>query len=285
MSKGVKILLLIAAATTLGSSLLLTGVILGRLSLRLDGLLFGRQVDERYGPGGFGLSPFRFPMSQSWDWHGMRGRGMMNRLFGSAESPDGGWQMGPGMMGGYGGLTAGAEPLTIDQARQAVENSLDRWGEEPLAVGEIMIFDNHAYAQLIERDTGAGGLEVLVDPVTLDVYPEMGPNMMWNLKYSMMGWSGGRMGGMMGGFRSPGELDSVEEMPVSAAEAVDFAQRYLDDLLPAALADEHADAFYGYYTLHVVRNGEVVGMVSVNGFTGEVFLHTWHGKFVEMSAE
>ena len=52
-----------------------------------------------------------------------------------------------------------------------------------------------------------------------------------------------------------------------------------------ATADEHADAFYGYYTIHTLENGEVVGMLSVNGFTGQVFPHTWHGELVEMGDE
>ena len=55
--------------------------------------------------------------------------------------------------------------------------------------------------------------------------------------------------------------------------------------LPILTADEHADPFYGYYTLHVNRDGQTVGMLSVNGYTGQVFPHTWHGKLLEMSGE
>ncbi len=61
------------------------------------------------------------------------------------------------------------------------------------------------------------------------------------------------------------------------------AQDYLDVYLPGTQADEHVDPFYGYYTLHILRDGEVVGMLSVNGFTGQVFPHTWHGEFLEMT--
>jgi hypothetical protein len=39
--------------------------------------------------------------------------------------------------------------------------------------------------------------------------------------------------------------------------------------------------FYGCYTLDFERDGAVVGMLSVNGFRGQVFLHTWHGTFIE----
>ena len=39
--------------------------------------------------------------------------------------------------------------------------------------------------------------------------------------------------------------------------------------------------FYGYYTLDFERDGTMVGMLSVNGFSGQVFLHAWHGTFIE----
>jgi hypothetical protein len=29
----------------------------------------------------------------------------------------------------------------------------------------------------------------------------------------------------------------------------------------------------------------IVGMLSVNGYTGQIFLHTWHGNFIEESEE
>ena len=57
-----------------------------------------------------------------------------------------------------------------------------------------MIFDNNAYARITEKSTGIGAMELLVDPASLVVFPEYGPNMMWNLKYGMMSGAG-----MMGG--------------------------------------------------------------------------------------
>jgi hypothetical protein len=73
-------------------------------------------------------------------------------------------------------------------------------------------------------------------------------------------------------------------MPITPAQAVEAAQTYLDTYLANNLqVDEQAEPFYGYYTLHVDRNGETIGMLSVNGYSGQVFLHTWHGDLVEMS--
>jgi hypothetical protein len=197
----------------------------------------------------------------------------------------------PGMMGGYGGGLSAVEPLSLQPAQQAVEEYLNRLGNDDLLLGEVMIFDNHAYAEVVEKSTGIGAMELLIDPATLVVYPEHGPNMMWNLKYSPMNGPGMGygMGGMMGGYyRGQGAAnppDVSADMPVSPEQAVEAAQEYLDVELPGAKVSAEAEPFYGYYTLHVERDGQIIGMLSVNGFSAAVFPHTWHGDFVEMSAE
>jgi len=124
-----------------------------------------------------------------------------------------------------------------------------------------------------EVKTGIGAFEVLVDPDNMDVFPEMGPNMMWNLKYSHM------RGGMMGS----GYNSNTTNMPISGEEAIDIANEYLSKNNSDLVAEGHPDPFYGYYTIHTGKNGEVVGMLSVNGYDGEVFQHTWHGEFIEMT--
>jgi hypothetical protein len=184
--------------------------------------------------------------------------------------------MGQGMMGSFGSNPLlGIEPLSLPEAEGAIQDYLAAFDDEDLVIGEIMIFDNHAYAQIVEGSTGIGAMEVLVDPTTGVVNPEFGPNMMWNLKYSPMAGTG------MMGWQPTDGLPS--EMPVSTDEAIQTAQRYLDAYLAEAKVDEEADPFYGYYTLHINRDGSTVGMLSVNGYTGEVFLHTWHGNLLEMS--
>lgn len=101
----------------------------------------------------------------------------------------------------------------------------------------------------------------------------------------MCGGFGSGICPMAGGIASP-SLYGVEPLSLGeAANAVETAQRYLDRYLPGADADEEADAFYGYYTIHILRDGETVGMLSVNGTTRQVFLHTWHGDLIEMSGE
>lgn len=167
-----------------------------------------------------------------------------------------------------------ADPLSFDEAEIAVNDYLDDFGnDEELHIKEIMVFDNHAYVMVVEEESGIGAFELIVDSDTMRVLPEMGPNMMWNLKY----------GHMRGGMRGSGYIGSVQEMPVSGEEALQIANEYLTSNNSDLVAEGHPDPFYGYYTIHTEIDGEVVGMLSVNGYDGEVFLHTWHGDLVEMS--
>jgi hypothetical protein len=105
------------------------------------------------------------------------------------------------------------------------------------------------------------------------------------------GPGGGTGGGMMGGFGNrmgqPGAVAPSAEMTVTPEQAVEVAQTYLDTSFSEAklTVDTEADPFYGYYTLHVNKDGQTAGMLSVNGYSGQVFLHTWHGKLIEMSGE
>ncbi len=191
---------------------------------------------------------------------------------------------GYGMMGGTGNSALyGVQPLSIPAAQTAVETYLSALRNGDLTVGEVLIFDNQAYARIDEKSTGRGAMEVLVDPVTLAVSPEPGANMMWTLKYGMMaGFGGGMMGGYYGGATRANPNDP---MPVTPDQAVTTAQRYLDTYLPGAKAETQPDTFYGYYTLEILRNGQMAGMLSVNGYTRQVILHTWHGRFIESSAK
>ncbi|GAB4160456.1 MAG: hypothetical protein Fur0021_32480 [Candidatus Promineifilaceae bacterium] len=226
-------------------------------------------------------------------------RGMMSNW----NSPNagfgmmGGNMMNGGMMGGMGmacsfhgsGLST-AEPISLADARTAVENYLTSLDNSALAVGEIMIFDNHAYAQIVDQEAGRGAFEVLVDAGTGAVYPEPGPNMMWNTEYGMMGNAGFGMMGMMNGYCGAGMMANLGYAPdaeasVTADKAIELAQAYLDAYLPGKTAGNTADPFPGYYTLHVLENDKIVGMLSVNAYTGQVFLHHWHGDFIEMDGE
>ncbi len=219
---------------------------------------------------------------------------------------DGAWY-GPGMMGydaddyerGYGmmgdgpgyGMMGGkdwayrtpgqGDVASLDEAVAAFEayvndSGYSRLGNARLEIVEVMEFEHNYYGIAIEQDTGIGAMELLLDKGSGVVGPEPGPNMMWNAEYGMMGGRGGMMGGYGTGAYGSGE------MTLSPEEAQDVAQRWLDANVPGATAGE-ADPFYGYYTLHFLEDGEIAGMLSVHGGSGDVWYHSWHGDFVAMA--
>jgi hypothetical protein len=63
-----------------------------------------------------------------------------------------------------------------------------------------------------------------------------------------------------------------------------IAASYLERVSPGTQAGE-AEKFYGYYTLHTEKDGEITGMLSVNGYSGEVWYHSWHGPFIAIEEE
>ena len=183
----------------------------------------------------------------------------------------GGWGC-DGNPGRYGEASSSSSTLTIEDAHDAVERYIDSQGYSGLEIAEVMEFEHNFYAIVEETDAGIGAVELLVDKWTGELGPEMGPNMMWNTKYGMHG-----RGGMMG--RTSG-TDTL-----TSDEALDIAQRWLDVNRPGVTVEEHADPFYGYYTIHTLKDGEIEGMLSVHGSTGQVWYHTWHGAFVQMIEE
>jgi len=196
---------------------------------------------------------------------------------------------------------AGANPKTttnsmgsLHEARAAFERAVAGYGNPNLEVGEVMEFANNYYAEVEEKDTGIGAMELLINRPGSRVYPEPGPNMMWNTKYGMMGGSGGmggmmgsggsNGGGMMGGFYQPSQASPNDQLPITPEDGTQIAKDYITRN-SLGTDTEKPDQFYGYYTVDTKNNGEVNGMLSVNGYTGAVWFHTWHGLFIGMEEE
>jgi len=193
-----------------------------------------------------------------------------------------GGMMGPNsrMWGFTFGSDPSAEPLTVDQAVAAAEEYLAGIEATDLEVAEVMVFDNHAYVEVKDPATGEGAIELLVDPVSQRAMLEIGPSMMWNTEYGMH-TLGGMRGGMMGQLVGPQPVPQGE-MTVTPEQAAEAAQAYLDEAFPGRTVSTEVEEFPGYYTVHVMENGDVVGMLSVNGYTGQVIYHHWHGELLEM---
>jgi hypothetical protein len=253
------------------------GGIAAATGLLLAAVLVGTALAQRGAPGS-GWGPGGMMGGQgdgSWG-------GMMGGSYG--QGPGAGAGYGPGACHGAGagwGDPGNGDPISLDEATQAAQDYIAAYGDPDLELAEVMAFTGNYYAQARETSTGRFAFEVLIDRYNGAVYPEPGPNMMWNTKYGHMG---GWMGGMMGGFWGPGwGGDAAGEMTVTPEQARELAQEYLDAHYSGLTVGDEADAFYGYYTLHTLSDGTVSGMLSVNGYSGQVWYHTWHGDFIEMT--
>jgi len=178
--------------------------------------------------------------------------------------------------GGYGGMMGPGGPyrndgqrISMDKAIEIVNTYLRDRNDPNIQASEILEFNYNFYVGFSEKDTGIHAFEALIDPYTGDMYPEPGPNMMWNTKYGMMS-------GMMWGIRN-----SSSPMTVTPDQAKKAAQEFIDGYLPGGKADS-VDQFYGYYTVEITKNDTMYGMLSVNGYTGQVWFHSWHGQFISM---
>jgi hypothetical protein len=171
--------------------------------------------------------------------------------------------------------------IELDELKSRVELYLNNY-EEKLGISDIFIFeDSEYYFSIIEEDTGRGAMELLVNQYTGDVFPEFGPNMMWNLKYGMH--NSNMMSGR--GMMSYNSTNYSEFNDINMEEAYDYGKKYLVKYSDNFnLADEFHE-FYGYYTFHVEENGNTVGMLSVDGATGEVWFHEWHGMLREVISD
>ena len=55
-----------------------------------------------------------------------------------------------------------------------------------MIVKQVEAYTNNFYVQVSEKSTGTDAFELLMNKYTGNIYPELGPNMMWNTKYGMM---------------------------------------------------------------------------------------------------
>lgn len=172
-----------------------------------------------------------------------------------------------GMMGGY-GYASTATPIKIADAVTRAQQYVAAYNNADLKLAEVEEYSTNFYGLVEEKSTGNGAFQILIDKYSGAVYPEMGPNIMWNTKYSPMG-------GMMGWF-NPGS----GKMTVTVDQARANAEQFVKANLPNTTVEKEGDTFYGYYNFDVLQNVNTYGMLSVNGYTGAVWYHTWHGNFV-----
>ena len=145
--------------------------------------------------------------------------------------------------------------------------------------------------QIVEKDTSTGAFELSVDKYAGVIVPMQGPTMMWDTKYGVVGAKGmmgylatgySGYGGMMG---SGGMMNWLRgtpttAMPISVSQAQINAQQFLNTNYPGTTVGA-ITTYYGYYAMQITdNNGNIVGMVGINGATGQAMDYTWCGTFM-----
>jgi len=199
-----------------------------------------------------------------------------------------------------------AEKLTIEAQTEKVNAYLAQY-DEALKIGDIYVYDDsETYFIIYEEETGKGAMELLVDPYSGYVFPEYGPNMMWNLKYGMMYGGRGLAGqeGMMFGYQNfnvngfacggqsgyynsmmgiQSNINPDTDTLLTEEEVLKIANDYIAKLeLSKSVLNVETHEFYGYYTVHLMAQDDMLGMFSINAYTGDVWYHSWHGTLSEM---
>ena len=166
---------------------------------------------------------------------------------------------GPGMSGMMGVYPPGARPIPEEEARRRLSDFAARVAPGA-RVKDVMAFSQNYYAQIVDA-SGRGLAEVLVDRYSGVVFPEPGPNMMWR--------------------GASGYLGARPRYDLEAAKGL--ALEFLEGYLPKSRIFEE-QAFDGYYTFDFGRDS-IEGMLSVNAYSGEVWVHTWHGVYLGAGEE
>lgn len=162
---------------------------------------------------------------------------------------------GMGMMETY---PSSALPLSDEEVHTQINEYASRYGDA-VAVADVMFFSNNVYAVLVDRTTGEGIGEILLNRYTGAIGPEPGPNVAWNTQSGHF-WS------------------RVLPERYAKEEAREIADVFLEGYLPGATVMA-PKSFPGYYTFDFGRS-EIEGMLSVHAGSGDVWVHTWHGQYL-----
>lgn len=206
---------------------------------------------------GSGMMGSRSMMSPETYGDYTRAHGMMGGDGMMGPSVVSGMHMMNGMMGYYSEVPV---PLSHEDAEMIAVKYLKSLNNPDLIIDEFEEYSHNFYVSIVEKSAERGAFEVIIDRYGGSIQAEP-QSMMWNAKYGMMSGSRGA------------------EMTVTTEQAMKIAQDFVDVVFPGTKADEIV-TYYGYYTVMTALNGEHYGMLSVNGFSGEVWYHTWHGMFI-----
>jgi len=228
----------------------------------LGGRSSGPLTMRGFGEGSYSSMMDRQDQGPSTDMMGGQGQGPSAGMMGSQGHGPHAGMMDSSMMGSMGIVSLpgdGVAVSSIPAARARAASAAKATGLHP---GEVMWFDNGFYVEL-KDSAGKPATEVIVDPRTGTVSTEPGPAMMWNTRFGMM------------------PADESSAGAVNSTKARGIATSWLTTNRRGTTI-KSIDAYPGYFTLDLQRNGVVSGMMSVNSSTGAVWYHTWHRAFIAM---
>jgi hypothetical protein len=182
------------------------------------------------------------------------------------------------LISGGNSLHSNGTLITISEAIDLARKYLAARTETNLALDEVEEWEYNFYVVIKETDSSNKAFQLIIDKWSGVIMPEPGPDMMWNTKYSGAGM--GRWESM--GFSSRSTPPMTVTPDAAATAANNFLKARFAPGRNLAVAVP-ADVFYGYYNFDVndVATGKKYGMLSVNGYTGQVWFHTWHGNFIQ----
>lgn len=214
-----------------------------------------------------------------------------------AQMGSGGMGMGGGqnpgnMSGGMGGimLLSGTSAYRHDGAMVTMEDAIEiagrfmgALGNGALALDEVEEWEFNYYVVVKESAPSRyKAFQLIIDKWTGSVMPEPGPSMMWNQKYGRM--MNTMTEGMPGHMNRRDRKITEPTFTVTPEDAASSANKFLRERFRRALVVEGIpDVFFGFYNFDVndAATGVKYGMLSVNGSTGQIWYHTWHGSFVQ----
>jgi hypothetical protein len=170
-------------------------------------------------------------------------------------------------------------PLGLVKTKSIVNTYLNRLNVANLVLKEIIVYNNNSYARIADSSTGINVMELFIDTETGIVISEYSSSFNWNQMYPSIPDSRaiGRIGLAPAG---PGVDTIANPLIISPEQAETIASQYLVRFKINARLSKNIEVFYGYYVIEYQEWGKVVGMISINGYTGEAFRHDWHQTFI-----
>jgi hypothetical protein len=153
-----------------------------------------------------------------------------------------------------------------------IQRYLDQRGDADLPVTRLREFCWAYQAEIVERSTDRHAFGLMVGISTGQISPKAGPNVFWNTAYGSQIDEVGGDNGMLGRLISQ---ESSSEMPLSGSKARNLAMESVKRYDDALKLDDETNTFYGFYEFYVIPDGELVGEVDVNGYSGQVWLMEW----------